>query len=52
LANEGETGDESEFAGHARHVDDAGVLKEATNPAAAVARSDVNTTCMYPVFDV
>jgi hypothetical protein len=52
LANEDEAGDESEFAGHTRHVDDAGVLKEATKPAATVSRSDVNTTCMYPVFDV
>jgi hypothetical protein len=51
LANEDEAGDESEFAGHTRQVDDAGVLKEATKPAATVSRSDVNTTCMYPVLD-
>jgi hypothetical protein len=52
LVNEDEAGDESEFAGHTRHVDDAGVLKEAIKPDATLRRSEVNTTSMYPVFDV
>ena len=45
-------GDESEFAGHTRQVDGSAVLKEAIKPDATLRRSEVNTTCMYPVFDV
>jgi UDP-N-acetylmuramyl tripeptide synthase len=52
LDNAVEAGWEYEFAGHCRHVDGTGVLREATKPGAVTVPSDVNTTFMYPVFEV